>query len=325
MPLASSDWTFLCLLIVVFHFRHLERRWGSPKFLAHLIVTALFGRIAAQAVVPGSHPAAEATRLANLVAVIVPLVMTVTRYHLDLPSLGSTKLFGDISINEHVLLWLCTGKVVLFPFVVQGVENTGASARLYYTPVTPLGAQWRFVMVAASVGLALLIWRRQKVERNTGTKGLVSGLLDWLTHRFCAPLLHVAQPIISTLCGEPSQVAHRMPPAPQPLRANRAPTRRSRAIGSLVHDDDDLIPEEIMEQLAQQQRLQQQQDSGNSVESREGPQGSGFEQHPHASPDKIDMLESLQLGATRPEVIQALIVCGGDVNLAAAFIMEHHH
>lgn len=323
VPIGSSEWTFACLLIVVFHFRHLERRWGSSRFMAYVLIMSLFGRITAQALIPGHSQGDEASRLANLISCIVPLVTLTTRYHTDLPSLGKTHVWDNVYVSEKLLVWACVAKVVLAPLVAHYVESVSARGNVVHVPVTAVAFYWRLIVAMASCGIALTTTSNQRLPGGRLTKAI-----DLLSRAVCSPILRALKMVRvmpSSICGEASRVVHRAPPAaPQPRGGGRPPGGNSRTaarrVGALVaHDDDDDggIPPEIMDQI-----LREQQEAAAPANAPAAAREGGAAAFPAQD---IELLEGLQLGASRLDIIQALTVCNGDVNNAAAFLMEGHH
>lgn len=324
MPLASGGWTFVCLIVLLFHFRHLERRWGSPSFLTFVLVASLLGRAAAQIAVPGSTSAADATRIATLAAAVVPISALCCRYYIDIPSLEKTRIFGNVVVSEKVLIWGCALKVLLFPFVVNGVD---VSSRL--VPVSNIPILSRLLMVLAGAGLAFLIRTSrasQKRIRTGARKSVGAVFMDRLAVAVATPIVRwVLQPLFLPVCGSSSSVQHYPPPNHQAPNQQRGP--RDRAVGNLVGDDADITPEMWEQIRREQEALNQSPTSPNSaartfpsVTSRSAASAS----LPPVDHEKVALLESLGLGVTREAVVQALIVCNGDVETAAAFLFEHH-
>jgi hypothetical protein len=107
-PLAGSPDLFsgVCVLIVFFHMRTLERRWGSSSFLTFLLWISVVNYVTA-VVLFGIRPG-------TVSALLAPVVALALRYYLEMPAIGTSRL-GPIAVTDKFLLIGAVAKLLLFP------------------------------------------------------------------------------------------------------------------------------------------------------------------------------------------------------------------
>lgn len=348
LPAAPSGWAFVCLLVFLFHLRHLERQWGSARYLTFVAVVSLIGRIAAQLVVGGVTASATACRLGYCLAAILPIAALATRYAMDVPSLGRTQLLHNVVLTEKIFILASAGVFIFLSadppkqlLVVSAEGGNNRHARI----VDVVGLTSRVLQCCGGVLVGLLTRRaaaasaKRRGQRGAASSSVAGRILDTLSRNFSAPIVErVLNPLLSPVCGPVTVVEQCLP---ERLRAPAAGRNLGgggvraagggRGVGNLMGDGDDNIPQDVWDRIV---REQQQLNAARSPTSpgyndhRQFPTATAATQQApprqHVDPELVALIRELQLGASDDLIVEALLVCNGDVDAAVTYLCQDH-
>lgn len=341
-PYAPSGWTFVCLLLFLFHCRQLERQWGSPRMFTFISVMSLIGRLAAQLVVSGSSASANATRAAYLLAALVPLAALMTRHLTDIPAVGRTSLFsGRLCVSEKIFVLAAAVMVVVFSPDPPAFLHERHAARVQHVSV------WSRALLAASgvlLGYLTRGGRFERARRDRVSTSLAAQFFNAITNNISRPIVrNVLAPLMSPLAGPATCAEQCLPPRLQQqhgrVHGNGVQAAGGRGVGALAGDGSGDIPSDVWARII---REQQELNSAHTPLSpgsnarRQFPvpanattaaggrsEASAARHHLPLDEAKAQLLRDLQLGAPDELIAEALEVSGGDVDAAAAYLLSH--
>lgn len=286
----------VCIFVVLFHARCLERRKGSARYfllcLWPAIAATIVSRPLAAVVSPPGRASAIVVAHGSWAGLVSALVV---RYVIDVPALGATNRLAD--------KWLLLGAALKF-VVLDAVFSaphglTGAS----------VAYQLGLAAVGAAVGFAL-------GPQRLGQSKLVAALDN-------NQLFDRAVTLLSTLLGTGGRYTARHAPK------TRQPPHGAPGAGAMMHGagGDDELAAALAASMA---------DAGMAgarappAGMRRGPAAAGrggaapaaAAATPAVDEGSIELLMGLGLGVTRAEAQHALRAAGGNVDKAAELLME---
>ncbi|RNF02795.1 uncharacterized protein Tco025E_08331 [Trypanosoma conorhini] len=179
----------MCTLLVLFQMRILERRWGSPFFLAFVLTSAMTGSALLNMLVTEATPPLNLDQLRILSAggSIVPLVALATRYLLEVRSLRRWRVpLLQFALTEWSFVLLPLMRLVFFPAteVLPRTHKQGAIQ-------VDIGS-WTRVLLA----LLGILWGIASRET-----WLLTWWLKFSSRYICRPFIRFIRPILSCLTG----------------------------------------------------------------------------------------------------------------------------
>ena len=269
----------LCVLVVLFHMRVIERRWGSPKYLTFLLwVSAMNVATTLLLSVPRG----------SISALLIPLSALVTRYYLELPALGESRLpLLPIPVTDKLLLFCAIGKLILFPGPSVAIECS-LSARLGLALIGCVVSYFAKAHVTATFSVA--------------PSTVLQRFLD-------AVESSVVRPVWDRFLSLPFR---------QTLAVQRVVRRKQ-----MPRVDAEAVPDDVLDQIAAMEGNRR---PRNRIPQTGPPTPAVGPQPPPSAPRRVDLsavrtIEELQLGASHDEIVHALEITGGNIDNAVTLLL----
>lgn len=292
----SNMMTAVCTIVLLFHFRHLERRHSSPRFFMMCLLPSGFACVAARLVAAACAPtSAEAVYLRVFSGTWVALLTALAaRYWSEVPSLGKSKFFGSFVISDKIWSALVLGKLVLLDaFLVEGCPKG----------LLP------YQLAMAAIG-AVSWWA-------TSRRGPLLRGITVLDH---SNIFRTCSNLASTLLlGGPSPFTVRHAIIPRDQEAVQADVELARALRESMAGGAAAAAARATPPAAAARRAPFPHGGGPSPAT-----GTQPEEQVVIAVDKasVDLLVEMGLGCTRAQAEAALRQSNGDVDLAATLLLD---
>ncbi|KAG5503503.1 hypothetical protein JKF63_05642 [Porcisia hertigi] len=332
IPIGSLGISAMDILLAVnllYQFRTLERRWGSNSYMAFVFSSAILGVCAVQLFITESgskHLSVDAVRILSAAGILVPLSALLTRYLREMPSRSTLAMRipgTNLSISDKALALLPLSKLVL-------------------SPSTQLQAQtFRRAAVEVDVGVWTRLW--------FVVFGALFAILSthsivvqwWLavfTRYVCRPLLRFLQPVTDVLFGRSFTVDHAKPRSTQ-QRSSGNMSLQAGGVGGArdtgVIDGGRYVVESLtggnaLQELGARIRARRHGAQPHQVQGLQGGSVAPSAAAPawHRSPQEeaarneaIATVEAIGLRASRDEIIAALDMAGGNLEMAVQILL----
>ncbi|KAG5477815.1 hypothetical protein LSCM1_05117 [Leishmania martiniquensis] len=334
-PLGISVMDIFLTINLLYQFRTLERRWGSNSFMAFLFSSAMLGVCAVQLFITESGSkqlSIDAVRILSAAGTIVPLSALLTCYLREVPSRSTLAMRipgTNLTISEKA--------VALLPLL-----------KLLLTPSTQLQAQtFRRAAVEVDVGVWTRLWFAL-IGTVFALMSTRSGVVRWwltvFTRYVCRPLLRFLRPLTDVLFGPSFTVDHAKPRSAQHQQGGNGNFQLGGGsarggfdgaddtgvvdggryvVESLMGDDP--LQEVRARMRARRHRAQQHQQQGplgDTVADRaSAPVRRRSTQGEAARNEAVATIEAIGLRASRDEIIAALDMAGGSLEMAVQILL----
>lgn len=333
-PLGISVVDIVLAINLLYQFRTLERRWGSNTYMAFLFTSAVLGVCAVQFFVTESGSkqlSIDAVRILSAAGTIVPLSALLTCYLREVPSRSTLAMRipgTNFTISEKALTLLPLIKLVL-------------------SPSTQLQAQtFRRAAVEVDVGVWTRLWFALigAIFAIMSTRSrAVRWWLTAFTRYICRPLLRFLRPLTDVLFGPLFTVDHAKPRNVRHHQGGNGSFQLGIGGARAGFDgaDDagvvnggqyvvesltggDALQEVRARMRARRHGAQQQQQGlrGGAVAAGTAAQARRRSpQEEAARNEAIATVEAIGLGASRDEIIAALDMTGGNLEMAVQILL----
>ncbi|CBZ34553.1 hypothetical protein, conserved [Leishmania donovani] len=332
-PLGISAMDIFLAINLLYQFRTLERRWGSNTYMAFLFTSAVLGVCTVQLFVTESGSkqlSIDAVRILSAAGTIVPLAALLTCYLREVPSRSTLAMRipgTNLIISEKALTLLPLMKLVL-------------------SPSTQLQAQtFRRAAVEADVGVWTRLWLAL-VGAIFAVMSTRSHVVRWwltvFTRYICRPLLRFLRPLTDVLFGPSFTVDHAKPRNARHHQGGNGSFQLGIGGARAGFDgaDDagvvdggryvvesltggDTLQEVRARMRARRHGAQQQQGSRGGAVAAGAPAQARRRspQEETARNEAIATIEAIGLRASRDEIIAALDMTGGNLEMAVQILL----
>ncbi|CAJ1025794.1 hypothetical protein, conserved [Leishmania lindenbergi] len=332
-PLGISVMDVFLAINLLYQFRTLERRWGSNSYMAFVFSSAMLGVCAIQLFVAESGSkqlSIDAVRILSAAGTITPLSALATCYLREVPprSTLAMRIPGtNFTISEKALMLLPLLKLVLCPSTQLQMQT------------------FRRAAVEVDVGVWTRLWLAiiGAIFSMMSTRSCV--IRWWLTvftRYMCRPLLRFLRPLTEALFGPSFTVDHAKPRSAQHQQGGNGNFQLGigSARGNFGGADDagvvdggryvvesltgDATLQEVRARMrARRHRAQQQQSprAGVVAAGAVDPARRTSPQEEAARNEAIATVEEIGLNASRDEIIAALDMTGGHLEMAVQILL----
>lgn len=275
----SSFADAVCVCIVLFHTRVLERRFGTGR---HLTLSLLCSAIGTLSLVTAVRAGLTPPRSLVTGAAWFPLVTALSiEYWRHIPALGTSTIVGPLSLSEKSFMYL-------------------VAARFAYSVCSAAGVPTAAALAALGAGVAVATSRLPRLAAAIAEDG----------------------PVVAALLSLPSMGGVRI-------------ARHARV--QLPEDVDGAIPDDVRRQLEAAGVMPPGGGGGAAAARRgrapaavadagaraAGGEARETEEGGNVNSADVKLIMELGLGCSERDAAEALHVCGGNVDAAVTFLMEH--